>query len=166
MLRAVKLDNPTAWPLDLHGSEHPETARLRLGKEAIDQLLAIKRESMDNIYKYINELVDKAKDELQHARAANNDHRRILLAQHIDELVAYLHGHNIELDPPRHALLDGDKKGTRSYVLDDVSRFFGQVRCVVDQWHSNHLAKVLTEIAILQNLQERTTRQRKASPQD
>jgi len=162
----VKQDNLMAWPHDLHGSEHPETARLRLGKEAIDQLLAIKRESMDNIYKYINDLVDKAKDELQHARSSSNDHRKTLLAQHIDELVAYLHGHNIELDPPRHALPEGDKKGPRSYVLDDVSRFFGQVRCVVDQWHSNHLAKVLTEISILQNLQERTSRHRKAAPQD
>jgi hypothetical protein len=160
----VKQDNPIAWPLDLQGSEHPETARLRLGKEAIDQLLAIKRESMDNIYKYISDLLDKAKDELQHARAASNDHRRILLTQHIDELIAYLHGHNIELEAPRHSLTEGDKKGTRSYVLDDVSRFFGEVRCVVDQWHSNHLAKVLTEIAILQNLQERTSRSRKGIP--
>ena len=162
----MKQDNPLAWPLDLQGSEHPDTARLRLGKEAIDQLLAIKREGMDNTYKYINELVDKAREELQHARSASNDHRKILLTQHIDELVAYLHGHNIELDPPRHALLDGDKTGVRTYNLDDVSRFFGQVRCIVDQWHSNHLAKVLTEISILQNLQERSSRPRKAGPQD
>ena len=155
-----------AWPLELQGSEHPETARLRLGKEAIDQLLAIKREGMDNIYRYINELVDKAKAELEHARSASNDHRKTLLTQHIDELVAYLHGHNIELDPPRHALLEGDKKGARTYMLDDVSRFFGQVRCIVDQWHSNHLAKVLTEISILQNLQERNSRPRKSTTTD
>jgi len=162
----MQLDNPIAWPRDLQGSEHPETARLRLGKETIDQLLAIKREGMDNIYRYINELADKAKQELEHARSASNDHRKTLLTQHIDELVAYLHGHNIELDPPRHAVLDGEKKGTRSYVLDDVSRFFGQVRCDVDQWHSNHLAKVLTEISILQNLQERNSRPRKSTTTD
>ena len=162
----MKQDNPIAWSRDLQGSEHPETARLRLGKEMIDQLLAIKRENMDNIYRYINDLIDKAKEELQHARASSNDHRKTLLAQHIDELVAYLHGHNIEIDPPQQASLDGDKKAARSYVLDDVSGFFGQVRCLVDQWHSDHLAKVLKEVAILQNLQERASRHRRAAPQD
>ena len=150
-----------AWPRELQGSEYRETARLRLGKEMIDQLLAIKRENMDNIYRYINDLIDKAKEELQHARAASNDHRKTLLAQHIDELVAYLHGHNIELAAPRLSDGEGDKKGARSYVLDDVSGFFGQVRCLVDQWHSDHLAKVVKEITILQNLQDRTSRQRK-----
>jgi hypothetical protein len=163
---AMKQDNPTVWSRDLQGSEHPETARLRLGKETIDQLTAIKRESMDNIYRYINDLVDKAKEELQHARAASNDHRKTLLAQHIDELVAYLKGHNIELDLPRLAPPDDDKKAPRSYVLDDVSGFFGQVRCIVDQWHSNHLDKVLKEVTILQNLQERTSRQRRAASQE
>jgi hypothetical protein len=153
-----------AWLRDAQGSEHPETARLRLGKETIDQLTAIKRESMDNIYKYINDLIDKAKEELAHARSASNDHRKILLAQHVDELIAYLKGHNFELATPRWAE-EGDKKGPRTYVLDDVSAFFGQVRCLVDQWHSDHLAKVLKEVAILQNLQERT-RQRRATSHD
>lgn len=162
----MKQDNPTSWPRDFQGSEHPETARLRLGKEAIDQLTAIKRESMDNTYRYINELVEKAKEELTHARSSSNDQRKILLAQHIDELVAYLKGHNFELATPRWAEGEADKKGTRTYVLDDVSAFFGQVRCLVDQWHSDHLAKVLKEIAILQNLQERTSRQRRAASSD
>ena len=162
----MKQDNPTVWSRDLQGSEHPETARLRLGKEAIDQLTALKRENMDNIYKYINELVDKAKEELQHARAANNEHRKALLAQHIDELTAYLKGHNIKLDPPKLAAAEGGGKGAKSYVLDEVSGFFGQVRCIVDQWHSDHLAKVLKEVAILQNLQERTSRQRRATSAD
>lgn len=162
----MKLDNPKGWSRHLQGSEHPETARLRLGKETIDQVAAMKRESMDNIYRYINDLVDKGKEELQHARSASNDHRKTLLAQHIDELVAYLKGHNFEIEPPRRAEGEGDKKGARTYVLDDVSAFFGQVRCLVDQWHSDHLAKVLKEVAILQNLQERTSRQRRAATQD
>ena len=162
----MKQDNPIAWSRDLQGSEHPETARLRLGKETIDQLLAIKRESMDNIYKYINDLVDKAREELQHARSSSNDHRKLLLAQHIDELIAYLHGHTIELDPPRQIDGEGASRGSKTYALDDVSRFFGQVRCVVDQWHSEHLAKILKEVSILQNLQERTLRQRKPSSQE
>ena len=162
----MKQDNPIAWSRDLQGSEHPETARLRLGKETIDQLTAMKREGMDNIYKYINDLVDKAKEELQHARSASNDHRKTLLAQHIDELVAYLKGHNIELDLPRLASAGSEGKAARSYVLDDVSGFFGQVRCVVDQWHSDHLAKVLKEVSILQNLQERTARHRRGAAHD
>ena len=152
-----------AWSRDVQGWEHPETARLRLGKETIDQLTAMKREGMDNIYKYINDLVEKAKDELQHARSSSNDHRKTLLAQHIDELVAYLKGHNIELNPPRLASPGSEGKAARSYVLDEVSGFFGQVRCVVDQWHSDHLAKVLKEVAILQNLQERASRTRRAT---
>jgi len=152
-----------AWPRELQGSEHPETARLRLGKETIDQLTAMKRESMDNTYRYISDLVEKAKEELTHARTSSNDHRKVLLAQHIDELVAYLKGHNFELATPRWAEGEGDKKGPRTYVLDDVSAFFGQVRCLVDQWHSDHLAKVLKEVAILQNLQERASRSRRAA---
>ena len=162
----MKQDNPLTWSRDLQGSEHPETARLRLGKETIDQLTAIKRESMDNIYKYINKLVDKAREELVHSRSSSNDHRKTLLAQHIDELVAYLKGHNFELDLPRLASTGSEGKAARSYVLDDVAGFFGQVRCLVDQWHSDHLAKVLKEVAILQNLQERTSRQRRATSQD
>src|SRR5688572_26546938 len=114
---AMKQDNPMTWSRDMPGSEHPETARLRLGKETIDQLTAIKRESMDNTYRYINELVGKAKEELAHARSASNDHRKILLAQHIDELIAYLKGHNFELATPRWAEGEGDKKGPRTYVL-------------------------------------------------
>ena len=128
-------DNPMSWPSDLRGSEHPDTARLRLGKETIDQMLAMKREGMDKIYIYINELVDKAKEELQHARSASN--------------------------PPK---LENGGQGARIYVLDDVSSFFGQVRCVVDQWHADHLAKVVKEITILQYMQERNTRKRKAAP--
>ena len=155
-------DNPMSWPSDLRGSEHPDTARLRLGKETIDQMLAMKREGMDGIYKYINELVDKAKEELQHARSSSNDHRKTLLAQHIDELVAYLNGHNLPLEPPKMA--EGGNGGPRTYVLDEVSSFFGQVRCVVDQWHADHLAKVVKEITILQYMQERNTRKRKAVP--
>ena len=154
-------DNPMSWPSDLRGSEHPDTARLRLGKETIDQMLAMKREGMDKIYIYINELVDKAKEELQHARSASNDHRKMTLAAHIDELVAYLAGHNLPLDPPK---LENGGQGARIYVLDDVSSFFGQVRCVVDQWHADHLAKVVKEITILQYMQERNTRKRKAAP--
>jgi hypothetical protein len=162
----MKQDNPMAWPRELQGSEHPETARLRLGKETIDQLTAMKRESMDNIYRYINELVEKAKEELQHARSSSNDHRKTLLAQHVDELIAYLKGHNFELAPPRREECGDDQKGPRTYLLDDVPAFFGQVRCLVDQWHSDHLAKVLKEVAILQNLQERTSRQRRPSSPD
>ena len=162
----MKQDNPMTWSRDVQGSEHPETARLRLGKETIDQLTAMKREGMDNIYRYINDLVEKAKEELQHARSSSNDHRKTLLAQHIDELAAYLKGHNIELDLPRLASAGSEGKAARSYVLDDVSGFFGQVRCIVDQWHSDHLAKVLKEVSILQNLQERTSRQRRASSHD
>jgi hypothetical protein len=99
----MKQDNPMAWSRDVQGWEHPETARLRLGKETIDQLTAVKRESMDNIYRYINDLVEKAKEELGHARSSSNDHRKILLAQHIDELIAYLKGHNFDLATPRWA---------------------------------------------------------------
>ena len=156
----MKQEDPFAWKHDFRGAEHPETARLRLGKETIDQLAAIKRESMDNVYKYINDLLDKAKEELQHARSANNDHRKAMLAQHIDEMIAYLGGHNLDVDPPKLAGGDSGKGGARSYALDDVSAFFGRVRCVVDQWHSDHLSKVHKEIAILHNLQERSSRQR------
>ena len=155
----MKQDDPAKWIRENPSSEHPETARLRLGKDTIDQLAAIKRESMDNVYRYINELMEKAKEELGHARSASNDNRKVLLAQYIDEIVAYLKGHNIEVDPPRQHEREGDRAGPRLYVLDDVSGFFGQVRCILDQWLADHLDKVHKEIAIAHNLQERASRQ-------
>ena len=65
------------------------------------------------------------------------------------------------MSPPTMA--PGGNGGSRTYVLVDVSAFFGLVRCVVDQWHADHLAKVVKEITILQYMQERNTRKRKAA---
>lgn len=150
----MKQENLMPSLRDLQGSEHPETARLRLGKEMIDMLSAIKREGADNTYAYINELLGKAREELQHARSASNDHRKVLLSQHVDEIVAYLRGIKLDVKTPR--LQDeGGKGASRSFVLDDVPNFFGEVRCAIDQWHADHLSAVHKEIAIMHNLQAR-----------
>jgi hypothetical protein len=136
------------------GSEHPETARLRVQKDYIDKMIALKRENMDRVAAYIDEQLAKAKEELGHARGGNNDLRRLTLTALIEEIVAYLKGQAIEIQPPSiHSdAHPGGPKGT--YALDEVSAFFGRVRCVIDQWYDNHLIELYDEMVTLVKLKK------------
>jgi hypothetical protein len=141
-------ENPITWGPGFFGSEHPDTARLRVKKEYVETMISLKRENMDRIFTYLNGLMDKGKEELAMARAGNNEHRRALLRQHVDEIAAYLKGQSLSVDlPPVHE--DGAMKG--QYQLDEISAFFGRVRCVLDQWYDSHLMSVYDEIVILVN---------------
>lgn len=148
-------ENPKDWAQTaFQGSEHPDTARLRIRKDYVDKITALKRENIDNIYQYLTVLLEKAKEELQHCRSSSNDHRRAMLRQHIDEVVAYLNGHNIGIKAPgryddTNSLFD---KGM--YILDEIPAFLGEVKCVIDQWHGNHLSKVHDEVAMIIDLKE------------
>jgi hypothetical protein len=136
-------ENPSSWGPGFYGSEHPDTARLRVKKEYVDTMISLKRENMDRVYAYLTGLLDKAKEELQHARAGNNEHRRQALRQNVDEIIAYLQGQALDITPP-----NGENG---NYSLDDVPAFFGRVKCVLDQWYDSHLMTVYDEIVILVN---------------
>jgi hypothetical protein len=140
-------ENPANWSQGFYGSEHPETAALRVQKDYVDTMVALKRENMDRVYAYLEGLLEKAKEELQHARAGNNEHRRQALRQNVDEIIAYLKGQALEVIVPR--MENG------SYALDDVPAFFGRVKCVLDQWFDSHLMSVYDEIVILVNLKKK-----------
>ncbi len=137
-------DNPRQWSQGNWGSEHPDTARIRVEKEYVDTMVALKRENMDRIAAYLDALIEKAKEELGHARAGSAEHRKQATRQHIDEIIAYLKGQSLDVAPPAEA--------HGAYVLDDVSQFFGRVRCVLDQWYDSHLIALYDEMLVLVKL--------------
>jgi hypothetical protein len=141
---------PIAFGQAFWGSEHPDTARLRVQQDYVDKMIALKRENMDRVSSYIDDLMAKAKEELGHARSGSNELRKIAMAQHIEEIVAYLRGQGIEIQPPA-------AEGTgarRSFALDEVPAFFGRVRCVLDQWHGSHMIELYDEMVTLVKLKK------------
>lgn len=147
-------ENPAAWSQGFHGSEHPETAALRVQKDYVETMIALKRENMDRIFAYLTGVMDKAKEELQHARGAQADHRRAALRQHVDEIVAYLKGQALDITAPS---LYGPEAGASfvgTYNLDEIATFFGRVKCVLDQWYDSHLIAVYDEMVTLVNLKK------------
>lgn len=150
-------ENPVSWGQGFAGSEHPETAAIRVQKEYVDKMIALKRENMDRVYAYLSALIERGREELQHARGANNEHRRAALKQQIDEIVAYLKGQAIDISAPP---VYGDEGGAQFrgfYVLDEIPGFFGQVKCVLDQWYDSHLIAVYDEMVILVNPKKSAT---------
>ena len=145
--------NPKDWQQGFWGSEHPETAALRVQKDYVDTMIALKRENMDRVYLYLTSLLDKAKEELSLARSGggSGDSRRMALRQHVDEIASYLKGQALDIDrPPTYPEAAGASyKG--HYILEEVPVFFGQVKCVLDQWYDNHLLSVYDEVVILVN---------------
>lgn len=150
----MKQENPQQWAQAFQGSEHPDTARLRIRQEQTDRITALKRENIDNIYSYLEGLIDKAKEELQHCRSSSNDHRRAMLRQHLEEIIAYLGGHNIGVNEP--ARYDKKSGGFEEgmFVLDGVPTFLGEVKCIIDQWHGQILSKVHDEVSQLVELND------------
>ncbi len=141
-----------AWSSDFAGTEHPETARLRMHKGNIDLITALKRESIDQTFIYLSSLLDKAKEELGHCRSNSNDHRRAMMQQHVEELIAYVAGHGIVPSLPNRY---GDSKGPALagyYVLEEVPTFLGEVKFLIDLWYEKGLAKVHDEVAALVGL--------------
>ena len=148
------------------GSEHPETAALRVQKDYVDTMIALKRENMDRVYIYLTGVLDKAKEELGLARSGggSGDSRRMALRQHVDEIAAYLAGQALDLEkPPTYPDTAGPSyKG--HYVLEEVPAFFGRVKCVLDQWYDSHLLAVYDEVVILVNPKTATNASRATAP--
>lgn len=144
-------ETPVRWSQGFHGSEHPETAAIRVQKEYVDTMITLKRENMDRIYAYITALLDKAKEELGHSRSGggSGDQRRMALRQHVDEIAAYLKGQALDIElPPTYGEAGGAQLRDH-YVLEQVPAFFGRVKCVLDQWYDSHLLAVYDEVVIL-----------------
>jgi hypothetical protein len=140
---------PLAWSADFAGTEHPETARLRLQRDYIATVTALKRESADQTYAYLSGLIDKAKEELGHSRNTNNDSRRAMLQQHIDELGAYVTGHGITIKLPNRYAPNPNETAQGFYVIDEIPAWFGEVKFLIDLWYDQHLAKVHDEVSAL-----------------
>jgi hypothetical protein len=151
-------DNPADWSQGFHGSEHPETARLRVEKDYIEQMIALKRETMDRSYAYLTGLLDKAKEELGHARSGGQsaEHRRLALRQHVDEIAAYLRGHSMKVDLPETYSAETNPALKGHYMLEAVPRYFGQVQCELDQWYDSHLIALFDEMVVLTRLKPKS----------
>lgn len=143
--------NPKEFSQGFWGSEHPDTAALRVQKDYVDTMISLKRENMDRIYAYINALLDKAKEELGHSRSggSSGDGRRMALKQHVDEIAAYLKGQALDVQLPPTYGERGGANLAHHYVLEEVPAFFGRVKCVLDQWYDSHLLAVYDEVVIL-----------------
>ena len=154
------------WEHGFQGSEHPETAALRVRKEYVEKMIALKRENMDHVYAYLTALIDKAKEELGHARSggSSGDHRRMALKQHVDEIAAYLKAQGLTVAPPRTYGETASAALAHHYVLEEVPPFFGQVKCVLDQWFDSHLIAVYDEMLTLVNLKRDPRPERRAPP--
>ena len=141
------------WSAAFTTCEHPETARLHVQRDFVEAIAALKRQSTDQSYKYLIGLIERAKDELGHARSASNDLRRATLQQHIDELVAYCAGHGINVRPPNR---NGDALGeafAHFYALEEVPTFLGEIKFLIDLWYDGALAKVHDEMLALTGLE-------------
>ena len=61
-------ENPVSWGQGFAGSEHPETAAIRVQKEYVDKMIALKRENMDRVYAYLSALIERGRVESDEAR--------------------------------------------------------------------------------------------------
>lgn len=146
-------ENPVRFGQAFHGTEHPDTAAQRIKKDYVDTMIALKRENMERVYSYVSGLMDKAKEELGHARSggSSGDHRKLALRAHIDEIAAYLKGQALEVSLPATAS-DGH------YDNNDIAPFFGRVKCVMDQWYDGHLIAMYDEMIVLTQLKGKPAR--------
>jgi hypothetical protein len=159
-------EDPLKWEQGFHGSEHPRTASIRVRKEYVEKMIALKRENMDHVYAYLSELLDKAKEELGHCRSggSSGDHRRMALRQHVDEIASYLAGQGLEIAPPATYGTEGGAALQHHYVLEEVPAFFGRVKCTLDQWFDSHLIAVYDEMLTLVSLKNSGRPKREAPP--
>jgi hypothetical protein len=151
-MRPVEQGAREPWSAAFATCEHPETARLHIQRGFVETIAGLKRQTIDQSYHYLTGLIDKAKDELGHARSASNDLRRATLQQHIDELVAYSSGHGINVRLPNR---NGDALGqslAHYYVLDEVPSFLCEIKFLIDLWYDGALTKVHDEMLALTGL--------------
>jgi hypothetical protein len=143
---------PATWARAPQGAEHPDSTRIRIEKEYIDTITALRRENIDAVYEYLTTLIEKAKEELGHARSSSNDLRRAALGQHIEEISAYLKTHGIATAPPNKY---GEQYGAANrnfYVLEEIPGYIGEIKCIIDQWRAKQLDTLYDELLKLINI--------------
>ena len=145
----------TARGPDGAGAEHPETARHRIQHDFIMTVSSLSREAIDRKYAYLTRLIERAKEELGHARSANNETRMAAMQQNIDELVAYVSGHGIRAKLPNRNGESASPAIANFYVLGEIPAFLGEMSFLVDLWYEKELAKVHDELLKLTGLTAR-----------
>lgn len=137
------------------GGEHPDTARHRIQHDFIMTVSSLSREAIDRKYAYLTHLIERAKEELGHARSAGNETRMAAMQQNIDELVAYVSGHGIRAKLPNRNGESGSASIANFYVLGEIPAFLGEMSFLVDLWYEKELAKVHDELLQLTGLSAR-----------
>lgn len=145
---------PTAAP-EAHTGEHPDTARHRIQRDFIMAVNALSRETIDRKYAYLTRLIERAKEELGHARSASNEMRMAAMQQNIDELVAYVEGHGIRAKLPNRNGEGASANVAKFYVLDEIPAFLGELSFLIDLWYEKELDKVHDELLKLTGLAAR-----------
>ncbi|MBD3730847.1 MAG: hypothetical protein IE933_14200 [Sphingomonadales bacterium] len=143
------------WGADFVASEHPETARHRIQHDFIMTVSGLSREAVDKRYTYLQRLIDKAKEELGHARNASNEMRLAAMQSNLDELVAYLAGHGIHAKLPNRNGEKGPISIAHYFVIDEVPAFMGELGFLIDQWYEKEMVKVHDELLKLTGLAAR-----------
>lgn len=145
------------WGPDFAASEHPDTARHRIQQEFVLAISQLSRETLDRKYAYLQRLIDRAKEELGHARSASNEMRMAAMQQNIDELVAYVDGYGIRAKLPNRNGENGSINIASFYVLEEIPTFLGELSFQIDVWYDTELAKVHDELLKLTGLAARLT---------
>ena len=135
--------------------EHPDTARHRIQHDFSMQVASLSREAVDRRYAYLTRLVERAKEELGHARSASNEMRMAAMQQNIDELVAYVSGHGIRAKLPNRNGEAGPASAANFFVLGEIPAFLGEMIFLIDLWYEKELAKVHDELLKLTGLAAR-----------
>lgn len=135
--------------------EHPDTARHRIQHDFIMQVSHLSREAIDRKYAHLMRLIDRAKEELGHARSASNEVRMAAMQQNIDELVAYVSGHGIRAKLPNRNGEAGPASAANFFVLGEIPAFLGEMTFLIDLWYEKELAKVHDELLKLTGLAAR-----------
>lgn len=135
--------------------EHPDTARHRIQRDFIVSVSNLSRETADRKYAMLTGLIDRAKEELGHARSASNEMRLAAMQQNIDELVAYVAGHGIRPKLPNRNGEGASASMAKFYVLEEIPTFLGEVSFLIDLWYEQELAKVHAELLQLTGLAAR-----------
>lgn len=143
------------WSEEFTACEHPDTARHRIQHQYIMAVSELSRESLDRKYGYLQRLIEKAKEELGHARSASNETRMAAMQQHIDELVAYVESYGIRSTLPNRNGESGSPSIASFYVLEEIPAFLGELNFQIDMWYEGELAKVHDELLKLTGLASR-----------
>ncbi|WP_324261595.1 hypothetical protein U4960_15985 [Altererythrobacter sp. H2] len=157
---AASADKAAAARLSANGAdfaagEHPDTARHRIQHAFIMQVSSLSREAADRRYAHLMRLIDRAKEELGHARSASNEMRMAAMQQNIDELVAYVAGHGIRAKLPNRHGESASPSMANLYVLDEIPTFLGEIGFLIDLWYEKELEKVHAELLKLTGLAAR-----------